>query len=284
MSEYNREEVILKSGERLSFIKEGSGPALVMLPGWSQSAAEWRHQIDEFASDYSVYAIDLRGHGESSDAAGGYRIARLATDLRELLEQLELSDITLMGHSMGCSVIWAYLDHYGSDRIKQLILVDQAPMVTGKPGWTDEDKITFGCLFPETSALEGFVAAAAASDTVEGHKELIRGMFTANISDEDLTWVAAENLKMTRQSAADLLWDHCLLDWRDVIQGIDVPTLVIGSEASIFSAESQRWIADQIQQAEVVVFEADDGGSHFMFFENPTRFNGHVREFLAASS
>ena len=57
-------------------------------------------------------------------------------------------------------------------------------------------------------------------------------------------------------------------------------SLVVGSEASIFSAESQRWIAEQNPQATVEIFEATDGGSHFMFAENPERFNRVVLDFL----
>ncbi len=280
MSTDERGTVTLSNGDHISYIKAGSGPVVVLLPGWSQSAAQWKHQIDDLSVDHTVYAVDLRGHGQSSNATGGYRIARLAADLREFLDDLGLEDITLMGHSMGVSVIWAYLDHFGPHGIAQLILVDQAPMVTGKPTWSDADKVTYGCLFPDAAGLEGFVAAVTATDTVEGHKEIIRGMFTANIDEDDLAWIAAENLQMPRQEAADLLWDHCLNDWRDVIVDIDLPTLVVGSEASIFSAESQRWIAAQNPNAEVVIFEADDGGSHFMFYENPERFNRHVREFL----
>ena len=282
MSTHERGTMTLSNGDHISYIKEGSGPVVVLLPGWSQSAAQWKHQIDDLSTDHTVYAVDLRGHGESSDAAGGYRIARLAADLREFLDDLDLSDVTLMGHSMGVSVIWAYLDHYGPHRVAQLILVDQAPMVTGKPTWSDADKVTYGCLFPDAAGLEGFVAAVSATDTVDGHKEIIRGMFTANISEDELAWIASENLKMPREAAAGLLWDHCLNDWRDVIADIDLPTLVVGSEASIFSAESQRWIAAQNPNADVVIFEADDGGSHFMFYENPERFNRHVREFLAS--
>ncbi len=282
MSKYERATMDLSNGDTISYIKEGSGPLLVMIPGWSQAAEQYHHQIDDFARDHTVYALDLRGHGESSNADGGYRVARLGSDLREFLVNLDLHNVTLLGHSMGCSVIWAYLDHYGTDRIDRLVLVDQAPMVTGKPGWSDEDKQTFGCLFPDTEALAGFVSAVAATDSVEGHKEIIRGMFTADISEDQLAWIAEHNLKMPRAAAADLLWDHCLLDWRDVITSIDVPTLVVGAEASIFSADSQRWIAAQNPQAEVEIFEVGDGGSHFMFVENPERFNRRVREFLSA--
>jgi non-heme chloroperoxidase len=280
MSNYERGTMTLTNGDHLSYIKEGSGPVVVLVPGWSQSAAQWQHQIDDLAQDHTVYAVDLRGHGESSDAPGGYRIARLGADLHEFLVDVGLDDITLMGHSMGCSVIWAYLEHYGPERISRLILVDQAPMVTGKPWLSDEDKVTYGCLFPDAAALEGFVSAVNATDTVEGHKEIIRGMFTSNIDEDTLAWIAEQNLQLPRAYAADLLWDHCLQDWRDVIRGIDLPTLVVGSEASIFSADSQRWIAEQNPNSTVEIFEADDGGSHFMFFENPDRFNRHVREFL----
>jgi non-heme chloroperoxidase len=107
-------------------------------------------------------------------------------------------------------------------------------------------------------------------------------MFSADISEDQLAWIAEHNLKMPRAAAADLLWDHCLLDWRDVISSIDLPTLVVGAEASIFSADSQRWIAAQNPRAEVEIFEVGDGGSHFMFVENPERFNRRVREFLSA--
>lgn len=282
MSNYERGTMTLSNGDHLSYIKEGSGPAVVLVPGWSQSAAQWQHQIDDLAQDHTVYAVDLRGHGESSDAGGGYRIARLGADLHEFLVDVGLDDITLMGHSMGCSVIWAYLEHYGPERISRLILVDQAPMVTGKPWLSDEDKVTYGCLFPDAASLEGFVSAVNATDTVEGHKEIIRGMFTSNIDEDTLAWIAEQNLRLPRAYAADLLWDHCLQDWRDVIRDVDLPTLVVGSEASIFSADSQRWIAEQNPNATVEIFEADDGGSHFMFFENPDRFNRHVREFLSA--
>jgi len=282
MSDYQRGTVTLGNRDHLSYIKHGSGPVVVLLPGWSQSAAQWRHQIDDLGETNTVYAIDLRGHGESANSTGGYRIARLAADLHEALALLDLDDVTLMGHSMGCSVIWAYLEHYGTDRVARLVLVDQAPMVTGKPWLSDEDRVTYGCLFPDAASLEGFVSAVNATETIEGHKEIIRGMFTPDIDEDARAWIAEQNLMMPRGSAADLLWDHCLQDWRDVITDIDLPTLVIGAERSIFSADSQRWIAAQNPNASVVIFEEGDGGSHFMFFENPDRFNRHVREFLDA--
>ena len=87
-------------------------------------------------------------------------------------------------------------------------------------------------------------------------------------------------MKLPRRHAADLLWDHCLLDWRDLIQTIRLPTLVVGARQSIFSAESQEWIAAQIPGAEAVIFAVEEGGSPFMCYENPAKFNARVDAFL----
>jgi pimeloyl-ACP methyl ester carboxylesterase len=88
---------------------------------------------------------------------------------------------------------------------------------------------------------------------------------------------------MPRRHAADLLIDHVAHDWSDAIGRIRLPTLVIGGRRSIFSAESQEWIAAQIPGARLRIFDEDEGGSHFMFLENPGGFNEEVRSFLAAT-
>ena len=65
-----------------------------------------------------------------------------------------------------------------------------------------------------------------------------------------------------------------------MIKTIRLPSLVVGAEASIFSAESQRWIAAQIPGAAVEIFAANEGGSHFMCYENSAKFNALVKAFL----
>jgi len=81
-----------------------------------------------------------------------------------------------------------------------------------------------------------------------------------------------------------LLRDTAYGDWRDVIERIKLPTLVIGGENSIFTSASQRWIASVIPGAEIEIFSTPEGGSHFMFIENPSRFNSSVLSFLASSN
>jgi pimeloyl-ACP methyl ester carboxylesterase len=90
----------------------------------------------------------------------------------------------------------------------------------------------------------------------------------------------SEILLMPRRHAATLMLDHALRDWRDVIPSIRLPTVVVAGEASLFPVSSQEWISKQIPGSKLVVFEPDEGGSHFMCLENPARFAEAVRSAL----
>src|SRR5437773_6571569 len=114
----------------LRYEEAGSGKPLVCIPGWSQTAAQFKHQLSGLSDRYRVIAVDMRGHGESDKPAHGYSIARLSKDVHDLLADLSLADVTLMGPSMGCSVIWSYWELFGSERLAKLVLVDQMPFIT----------------------------------------------------------------------------------------------------------------------------------------------------------
>jgi non-heme chloroperoxidase len=272
----------LPSGAVLHALEEGVGQPLVMIPGWSQSAAEFGRNITELAKSRRVIALDMRSHGESPDAASGHRIQRLAKDLEEVLAILGIDSADVLGHSMGSSIIWSYLDLFGTKRLRRLVIVDQAPMVAALPGWDEDTKKKFGCLLPDVQSVAGFCDAVRATGSVDGTMDILKGMFTASLPEQDLRWIASENLKMPRAAAADLLFDHCLNDWRDVITETRLPALVIGGRKSIFSPESQEWIASVNPNARASIYEAHEGGGHFMFFENPRRFNDEVAAFLSA--
>ncbi|WP_027133122.1 alpha/beta fold hydrolase [Geminicoccus roseus] len=266
----------------LHAIDEGQGRPLVMIPGWSQTAAEFGRNIPALAKGRRVLALDMRGHGESDKPEGGYRIARLAADLEQVLDRLGLeSGVDLLGHSMGASVIWSYLDLFGPSRLRRLVLVDQAPMATTLPGWGEEERQRYGAFPPDLASLGALCARVRAADRSDT-KEILRGMFTADLPDEELDWIVEQNLKMPRGAAADLLFDHCLNDWRDLIRTIRLPTLVIGGRASFFSPASQEWIASCNPDARAVIFDAGQGGAHFMFYEAAERFNREVDAFLAS--
>jgi non-heme chloroperoxidase len=58
-------------------------------------------------------AVDHRGHGRSDTPAVGYHVHRLAADLHDVPSALDLREVTLLAHSMGCAVTWAYLELFG---------------------------------------------------------------------------------------------------------------------------------------------------------------------------
>ena len=100
-------------GIDLHYVEAGEGRPLIIIPSWSLTGAAYRRQLEALSRTRRVMAFDMRGHGESSTPAGGYRVSRLAADLRAVIERLALDEIDLMGHSIGSSIIWSYIDLYG---------------------------------------------------------------------------------------------------------------------------------------------------------------------------
>jgi pimeloyl-ACP methyl ester carboxylesterase len=275
-----RRSIRTNDGVHLSVIDVGQGPPLVILPAWTNAAIEYWRQVVDFASDHRVIAVDMRGHGESEKTEHGYRVGRFAADLQNLLDELELRDAVLMGHSMGCSVIWAYLDLYGPERLGKLVLVDQAATQLIQPWWSDGERLDYGCR-DRPEDLFAFCASLAGPDGEQVTRDLFLGLFTSSFPKDEAEAIVGEILKMPRRHAASLMLDHATRDWRDVIKQIRLPTLVVGARESVFPPESQAWIANQIPGAQLEIFETRDGGSHFMCLENAGRFNAVVRNFLS---
>src|SRR5262245_33480807 len=83
-------------GVRLSVIETGAGPPFVILPAWTNSAAEYHGQVREFGRDHRVLAIDMRAHGEAEQTEHGHRVSRYAADLHDILTALKVKDAVLM--------------------------------------------------------------------------------------------------------------------------------------------------------------------------------------------
>ncbi len=268
----------------LHHVERGQGPVLLLVHGWSQSTRCFEKQLADLSDRYRVVAMDLRGHGESPKPTHGYRVARLAADLHEFVLEHDLHEVALAGHSMGASVIWSYLEQFGAARLAKLIFIDQAPLVTNGMGLTGAALVAAGCAFTPTSLYE--IAHGIATDRAASLKGLRAAFFSAAVSEEDFEQAVSESLKVPAACAARLLVDHASQDWRDVISEViptlGLPTLVFGGDlATIFPPESAAWIAAQIPGARLSVFGREEGGSHFMFWENPAKFNAVLREFLA---
>ncbi|MGH6902926.1 MAG: alpha/beta fold hydrolase [Geminicoccaceae bacterium] len=70
--------VTTSDGVGLYYLEAGSGKPILMIPGWSQTAEQFKHQITGLSDRYRVIAVDMRGHGESDKPEFGYKISRLA--------------------------------------------------------------------------------------------------------------------------------------------------------------------------------------------------------------
>lgn len=274
---------VVSDGARLHYLESGSGAPVVMIPGGAQAAAEFRYQIEAFAATFHVFAIDMRGHGESEDPGHGYRIARFAKDLDDFFVAKGLTGVNLLGHSLGCSVIWNYWDTFGGTRLRKLVLVDEPPVLLANPAWSEEQRRRYGAAFTPASLYEKLNALAADE---EGFviRSFVDALTTASISARDREWIVQSMLKMNPGRIADLYLNNIVQDWRDVIPRINIPTLVIGGRASTTPWESQQWIHQQIDNSRLVIFEESEGGGHFMFIENPVRFNDIVLKFLNAEA
>ena len=276
---FRRKTIRTADGVELAVIEAGHGRPFVILPAWSNSAAEYHGQIAEFAVDHRVVAIDMRSHGASEKVEHGHRVSRYAADLNDVLQALDLHEVTVMGHSMGCSVLWSYLDLYGDGRIASLVLVDQGAAQLVRPWWSVDQRLDHGCT-QTADELFAFCASLAGPGGEAFTRSMFTSIFTPAFPRSELAWIIDEILKMPRRQAAELFLDHAQHDWRDVISRIAVPTLVVGGSASVFPVQSMEWIAGSIRGSRLYVFHEQEMGSHFMCCENPVRFNRLVRTHL----
>jgi non-heme chloroperoxidase len=275
-----RRVFVTSDGVQLSYIRQGSGRPIVLLHGWSQCAEEFKHQIGPLSAQYDVIAVDQRSHGESQKVSYGLKISRLARDLYELLTGLDLNEVALLGHSMGSSVIWCYFDLFGPERLSKIILVDQSPFLTSDPGWTQQELEDSGAIFTAQQVSE-LVTALRSNEAEKVTRLVIDRGVTQYATPEMKEWLIQCNLKMPRHLAGTLAYNHWHMDWRDLIPRINLPTLIITSRASgATSLKSQQWIHHQIKHSRFEVFEEAEGGQHFMFIENPEKFNRTIIKYL----
>ncbi|WP_333270462.1 alpha/beta fold hydrolase [Microcoleus sp. D3_18_C2] len=85
-----KHEFIPTNGIKLHYVTQGSGPLMLMLHGFPEFWYSWRHQIPEFASDYKVVAVDLRGYNDSDKPhdRSAYVMAEFVQDVKGIIQGL----------------------------------------------------------------------------------------------------------------------------------------------------------------------------------------------------
>lgn len=121
-------------GTPLAFTDWGQGRPIVFVHAWALSGRMWEVQVAALAQQgFRCITFDRRGHGRTPDPGRGYELDTLAEDLATVMDQLDLKDVTLVGHSMGAAEALHYLARRGQDRVRRLVLLAPAtPCLTLK--------------------------------------------------------------------------------------------------------------------------------------------------------
>ena len=120
------------NGVKLHFVRGGTGEPLVLLHGFPQTWYEWHRIMPALAQRYTVIAPDLRGMGASSKPASGYDNQTVAEDIYQLVSQLGLQKISIVGHDFGAPVAYAYAAAHPDD-VRQLVMIEGAISATESP-------------------------------------------------------------------------------------------------------------------------------------------------------
>jgi non-heme chloroperoxidase len=253
-------------GVEIVYDDEGDGSSIVLVHGYDGFRQHWEFQRDVLlAAGHRVVALDLRCHGASDKPQHGQRVARLGQDVRELLESLDLEDVTLVAHSMGVSVSLAMFSISGFDRISRFVAIDQSPKIINEDGWPwGIHKVTWD------NAYEG---ACLRADW--GHYErepiLPEGCSMAWSTDA-----------FDHESVRRLLIDHFVSDWRDVLSRIPFATWVVaGGLEPYYHRAGMEWFAAEIPQGKLTMFE---GSGHSPHVSEATEFNAMLLAFAGSKS
>src|SRR3712207_4290245 len=107
----------------LHYTDHGKGQPVVLIHGWALSSGAWEAQVPALVeAGGRVITYDRRGFGQSSQPWHGYESDTFTADLASLLDQLDLTDVVLVGFSMGGGEVVRYLSRYGAVRVSKIVL------------------------------------------------------------------------------------------------------------------------------------------------------------------
>jgi pimeloyl-ACP methyl ester carboxylesterase len=137
-------------GLSLRVVEEGTGPPVLLLHGFPDSADMWRHQIPVLAAaGFRVVAPDLRGFGESDKphSTSAYAMRHILGDLRGVLDALRIGRVHVVGHDWGAIAAWA-LAGWEPDRVRRLVAISVGhPRSWARPSLSQLRRSWYAVLF-----------------------------------------------------------------------------------------------------------------------------------------
>ncbi|GHU44260.1 hydrolase signal peptide protein [Bacilli bacterium] len=249
-------------GVDLVFSSIGEGMPIIFIAGYSGHEYSWSAQTDFFSEHgFRCLHLDKRGHGKNAAVLSGLRISRLAKDIKEMVDLLQLANYHLISHSMGCGVAFEYLSLFGDDHVKSVTFIDSSPKPINTPDWQlGMTGLTWQTLTEANTTLANLALTKKKINT-----DLLRKMMRSN---------QAFHFEQTEPLLLDLLTK----DYRDVLKQTTCPILFISGELSpLFPTQLMAYYVENAQHAQSFLAK---GAGHLPYAENPDETNQILQAFL----
>ncbi|WP_218668954.1 alpha/beta fold hydrolase [Variovorax sp. KK3] len=267
-------------GQSVPVYVRGDGPPLVLVHGVGCSHRDWKPVARQLARRHCVLAWDARGHGSCRPVLGSITLARLATDLAEMLDHFGLERPVLVGHSMGALVLMQYLREYGTQRVAAAALIDQSPRIV-----TDEDwrmGLFGGC---SAAMLSGLIAGARQdlAETLLNEIGALGGDWLRRRLDIDAPLGRLLRRRLGNidiRPLLDLAESMAQADFRSSLARLDAPLwVVLGARSPHYAGlPLEAWYRDTVKHAQVTVYPR---AGHSPHVSEPLRFARDLQRFMA---
>lgn len=265
--------ITVSDGTKLYYEEQGEGRPLVMIHGWTFSGRFFHRNVPDLARHARVITLDLRGHGRSDKPDHSYRIARLSADLRDLFEALDLQDVTVLGWSIGCPIIWSYLELFGTARLRDAIFVQQTPRQYFSAEW----KYGHAACYDQAGLAETIQQLTLTPEAFD--RQNLSDCCASTLSDEERSMLLAEMAMSPAYARAAMMADHTVHDWRDILPHLELPALMmIAEKDAVLVPEGPSWVPEHMPNCQALRFEKS---SHMLFIDETEKFNAAVIAFLA---
>jgi pimeloyl-ACP methyl ester carboxylesterase len=232
-------------GASLFHVDWGTGKPVLFTHAWGLNTDIWEYQLVELVDrGLRCVAYDRRGHGRSSDPGRGYDYDRLADDLAAVSNQLDLTDVTLVAHSMGNGEAVRYLHRHGSARIARLVMLSTIP-----PQSTSDFSPLIAGLMQDRPA---FFAKGVAAFT-GGHPAVSPAM---------TEWIIAQFMRASPKGTIACMHSIARGDFRADMRAVTVPTLIAHGDKDMVNPldTTAQKVAELIPGSTLKVYEGAPHG------------------------
>ena len=256
-----------------------NGPVLCFSHGWPLTADAWDAQLHHFAGlGFRCIAHDRRGHGRSSQPSEGNHMDQYADDWAELLNFLEVRQVTLLGHSTGGGEVVRYLGRHGSSRVARAVLMGAVPPLMLK---TPQNPLGL-----PIDVFDGFRKAYLA-DRSQFFLEVASGPFFnfnrsgAKVSTGLIQSWWMQGMMSGFKNAFECIRAFSETDFTEDLKKIEVPTLILhGDDDQIVPIDASARLA--VQLVENSKLKIIPGGSHALGDTHRDQVHAEVLAFLGS--